>query len=80
MGRDGVENDNSRRSNVLPFDAVSRRLRMALKKLESASALMSILINDEVIGERRPGTLELLYSVKGSLACAIEEARRHIAA
>lgn len=75
-----MEFDNGQRSNVLPFDAPSRRLRPALETLKSASALISLLIDDEVVGARNSDTLELLYSAKGSLTCAIEETQRHLAA
>lgn len=67
-GQDGIPNTGS-------CDAKSVRLVEALQKLESASALISRLIGDELAGSRNRETLERLYAVKGGLTCAIEETR-----
>lgn len=67
-GQRGIPNSGS-------CDAKSLRLVEALQKLESASALISRLIKDELAGSRNRQALERLYAVKGGVTCAIEETR-----
>ena len=56
--------------------AVSQRLGEVLEKLEYASALISLEINDELAGSNDRCTLEGLYCAKGGVTCAIEESRK----
>lgn len=71
-----MENDQEMGSNSTSCNAVSRRLGEALQKLESAGALISLLIKDELTRSKDHQRLERLYSVKGSVTCAIEETRK----
>ncbi|HEX8937635.1 MAG TPA: hypothetical protein VF776_05145 [Sphingomicrobium sp.] len=73
-----VENGQGGGSQARSCEGLSRRLEEALRKLESASALISRSIRDELAGSKDRDRLDRLYAVKGGMTCAIEEARNRL--
>jgi hypothetical protein len=69
-----VDNDEDDPSNFIPGDIFSWKLREVLEKLRSASAIISLVIRDELAGSKDPGDLKGLYAAKGGVTCAIEDA------
>lgn len=73
-----VENGQRGGSQVSSCEGQSRRLEEALRKLETASELISRLIRDELAGAKDRDRLDRLYTVKGGVTCAIEAARNRL--
>jgi hypothetical protein len=74
-----VENGQGERSNFVDCDAASLILREALSKLKTASRLISLLIDEELVRLTDGERLERLYSAKGGVTCAIEETEKRLA-
>lgn len=71
-----VHNDHDNRaSHDTP---TAPKIAKALHKLRSASSLISVAINEELLGSNDERMLERLYCIKGGLTCAIEETEKHI--
>lgn len=70
-------NGQGKRPSYVGVDAC-RLLLEVLIDLESASELISVLISDALAGSTDRETVEQLYLAKGGVACAIEEAKKHL--
>ena len=53
-------------------------LQEVLQKLQSATAIINLIIDDELTGPRDPGTLDRLYAANREVARAMEEAMRRL--
>jgi hypothetical protein len=73
-----VNNGQGERWQPTSRDAVAQQLREVLQRLTSASALISILIKNELTGSKDRARLERLYSAKGGVTCAIEETQKRL--
>lgn len=71
-----MQNDQPDGSNVASSRLASEQILEAVERLKSASTLIGRLISAELAGTNDSGTLETLYSAKGAVTCAIEEAQQ----